>query len=39
MADEVTPEISGALFGTADLRNAVQSFLRDGPGNATFEGR
>jgi enoyl-CoA hydratase/carnithine racemase len=38
-ADEATPEISGALFGTADLRGAVQSFLRDGPGKATFEGR
>jgi enoyl-CoA hydratase/carnithine racemase len=38
-ADEVTPEISGALFGTADLQNAVASFLRDGPGKATYEGR
>ena len=38
-ADEVTPEISGALFGTADLKNAVASFLRDGPGKATYEGR
>jgi enoyl-CoA hydratase/carnithine racemase len=38
-ADEITPEISGALFGTADLQNAVASFLRDGPGKATYEGR
>jgi len=38
-ADEVTPEISGALFGTADLKNAVASFLQDGPGKATYEGR
>jgi enoyl-CoA hydratase/carnithine racemase len=38
-ADEVTPEISGALFGTDDLRNAVASFLRDGPGKATYTGR
>ncbi len=38
-ADEVTPELSGALFGTEDLKNAVASFLRAGPGRATYEGR
>lgn len=38
-ADEVTPLISGALFGTDDLRGAVASFLRDGPGRATYTGR
>jgi enoyl-CoA hydratase len=38
-ADEITPEVSGALFGTEDLRNAVASFLRDGPGKATYAGR
>jgi enoyl-CoA hydratase/carnithine racemase len=38
-ADEVTPAISGGLFGTDDLRNAVATFLREGPGHATFEGR
>ncbi|MCW2496943.1 enoyl-CoA hydratase/isomerase family protein [Jatrophihabitans sp.] len=38
-ADEVTPEISGALFGTSDLKNAVASFLQDGPGKATYTGR
>jgi enoyl-CoA hydratase/carnithine racemase len=38
-ADEVTPLVSGALFGTLDLRNAVASFLRDGPGRATYTGR
>jgi enoyl-CoA hydratase/carnithine racemase len=38
-ADAMTPEISGALFGTADLQRAVASFLQDGPGKATFEGR
>jgi enoyl-CoA hydratase/carnithine racemase len=38
-ADEATPLISGALFGTDDLRNAVESFLRDGPGKATYTGR
>ncbi|MCU1655923.1 MAG: Enoyl-CoA hydratase/carnithine racemase [Pseudonocardiales bacterium] len=38
-ADEVTPEISGALFATDDLKNAVASFLRDGPGKAAYAGR
>ncbi len=38
-ADEVTPEVSGGLFETEDMQNAVRSFLKDGPGNATFEGR
>jgi enoyl-CoA hydratase len=38
-ADEVTPEISGALFATEDLQAAVASFLRDGPGKADYTGR
>ena len=38
-ADAVVPEVSGALFASEDQRNAVQSFLRDGPGKATYEGR
>lgn len=38
-ADRITPEVSGGLFATEDLQNAVKSFLEDGPGNATFEGR
>jgi enoyl-CoA hydratase/carnithine racemase len=38
-ADAIVPEVSGALFASADLRNAVRSFLRDGPGKATYEGR
>ncbi len=38
-ADEITPEVAGALFDTEDLQNAVASFLRDGPGKATFEGK
>ncbi len=38
-ADAVTPDVSGELFATEDLRNAVASFLRDGPGKATYEGR
>jgi enoyl-CoA hydratase/carnithine racemase len=38
-ADEVTADVAGGLFETEDLRNAVRSFLTDGPGKATFEGR
>jgi enoyl-CoA hydratase len=37
-ADAAVPEISGALFATEDLRGAVASFLRDGPGSARFSG-
>ena len=37
-ADEITPGVSGALFATEDLKGAVASFLRDGPGRATFTG-
>ena len=38
-ADEVTPGVFADLFASEDLKNAVASFLKDGPGNATFEGR
>jgi enoyl-CoA hydratase/carnithine racemase len=38
-ADEVTPGVFGELFATDDLQNAVESFLKDGPGKATFEGK
>ena len=38
-ADALVPEVSGALFGTDDLRGAVASFLTDGPGKATYTGR
>lgn len=38
-ADEATPGLSSTLFETEDLKGAVRSFLEDGPGNATFEGR
>jgi enoyl-CoA hydratase len=38
-ADTITPDVSAELFATEDLRNAVASFLRDGPGKATYEGR
>ncbi|MGR7026119.1 enoyl-CoA hydratase/isomerase family protein [Geodermatophilus sp. URMC 62] len=37
-ADEITPQVSGPLFATADLRGAVASFLEDGPGRATYTG-
>ena len=38
-ADELTPEQFAGLFATDDLQNAVRSFLADGPGKATFEGK
>jgi enoyl-CoA hydratase/carnithine racemase len=38
-ADRITPEVSGPLFDTHDLKGAVRSFLEQGPGKATFEGR
>lgn len=38
-ADAIVPEVAGGLFGTEDLRNAVRSFLEQGPGKATYEGR
>lgn len=38
-ADEVTPGVFADLFETEDLKGAVDSFLREGPGKATFEGR
>jgi enoyl-CoA hydratase len=38
-ADERTAEIGAPLFETADLQGAVKSFLEQGPGKASFEGR
>jgi enoyl-CoA hydratase len=38
-ADAVTAEIGAPLFETDDLRGAVESFLSEGPGKASFEGR
>jgi enoyl-CoA hydratase/carnithine racemase len=38
-ADRVTAEAAGGLFRTEDLQRAVRSFLEEGPGKATFEGR
>ena len=38
-ADRITPGQFAELFATEDLRNGVRSFLAEGPGKATFEGR
>lgn len=38
-ADAATAAIAGPLFDTDDLKGAVKSFIEDGPGNATYEGR
>jgi len=37
-ADERTAALTSHLFETDDSRNAVQSFLQNGPGKATFTG-
>jgi enoyl-CoA hydratase/carnithine racemase len=37
-ADEVTAEIGAPLFETDDLKRAVESFLAEGPGKASFTG-
>jgi enoyl-CoA hydratase/carnithine racemase len=38
-ADRAVPEVVPRLFETEDLQRAVKSFLAEGPGKATFEGR
>jgi enoyl-CoA hydratase/carnithine racemase len=38
-ADYAVPKLSGELFATDDLRDAVRSFIDRGPGKARFEGR
>jgi enoyl-CoA hydratase/carnithine racemase len=38
-ADDLTPVVSGPLFATDDLCGAVDSFLREGPGKASYSGR
>ena len=38
-ADRITPDQFAGLFASEDLQNAVKSFLAEGPGKATFEGR
>jgi enoyl-CoA hydratase/carnithine racemase len=39
LADARVPTVAGQLFETEDLQRAVASFLSEGPGKATFEGR
>ncbi len=38
-ADARIGEIASPLFDTEDLQRAVETFLAEGPGKATFEGR
>jgi enoyl-CoA hydratase/carnithine racemase len=38
-ADARVPELAGGHFATEDLKGAVRSFLQNGPGHATYEGR
>ncbi len=38
-ADAIVPEVAAGLFASEDLKNAVESFLTDGPGKATYQGR
>jgi enoyl-CoA hydratase len=38
-ADAATAEIAAPLFDTQDLKNAVRSFIDEGPGKATYEGK
>jgi enoyl-CoA hydratase/carnithine racemase len=38
-ADRVTPAQFADLFESEDLQGAVKSFLADGPGKATFQGK
>lgn len=38
-ANAATPRIAAALWDSEDLPRAVRSFLEEGPGKATFEGR
>src|SRR5687768_2989092 len=38
-ADERSAELTSHLFETEDCRHAVQSFLHEGPGKATFTGK
>jgi enoyl-CoA hydratase len=38
-ADAHVGDIAASLFASEDLQNAVQTFLEQGPGKATFKGR
>ncbi|MFZ0044007.1 MAG: enoyl-CoA hydratase/isomerase family protein [Solirubrobacteraceae bacterium] len=39
LANERVPGVAGDLFATEDLQAAVRSFLDQGPGRASFQGR
>ena len=39
LANERVGRVAGDLFATQDLQDAVATFLREGPGKATFQGR
>jgi enoyl-CoA hydratase/carnithine racemase len=39
LANDRVGRVAGDLFATEDLQNAVRSFIEQGPGKATFEGR
>jgi enoyl-CoA hydratase/carnithine racemase len=39
LANDRVGLVAGELFATEDLQNAVKSFLAEGPGHATFNGR
>ena len=39
LANDRVGRVAGDLFATEDLRNAVQTFLEQGPGKASFNGR
>ena len=38
-ADARVPDVAGDLFATEDLIRAVRTFLEQGPGHATYDGR
>lgn len=38
-ADAIVPTVAAGLFASEDLKNAVGSFLAEGPGKATYQGR
>ena len=39
LANDRVAKVAGDLFASEDLQGAVRSFLDEGPGKATFEGR
>lgn len=38
-ADQMTQELGAGMFDTKDFQNGVASFLKEGPGKITFEGK